>query len=114
MRVASAAVVAGALFIAGLQLFSGKPELTDPVATNPDTTQNQVAQNSKPVIKEIEQASTQELEDFIETVDVTAAVTPKKKRIDKEAEELLKDVSVSEMESFLSSIPMDEELLVTN
>lgn len=113
MRFAAAAVVAGALILAGLQFFETKSEESDLAATKTETVQDQVAQTIQPVIKEIKEASTEELEDFIKTIEVTAAA-PEVKSSDKEAEELLKDVSASEIESFLSSIPTDEGLLITN
>ena len=117
MRVASAAIVGGALFFGGYQLFSKNPEPSEPVAQQPDTTKNLVASNNQPVLKEIKQASTKELEEFIETVQVTAALTPKQNKLsDKnEVEELLKDVPTSEMEVFLSAIPTaDDDLLITD
>jgi hypothetical protein len=114
MRVASAAVVAGALFFAGLQLFN-KSEIADPIAQPIDATQKQLAQNTQPIIKDIHQASTEELEEFIKTVQITAAKAPEEKNAKQEVEALLKDVTTTEMESFLSAIPAsDDDLLVTD
>ena len=114
MRVASAAVIAGALFIAGLQLFSTKNEGLA-TAGKPDTTQTLVAQNGAATEKEIKQASTKELEEFIETVQVNGKASAEQKiGSEKEVEELLKDVSTNEMESFLSALPVDDDLMITN
>ena len=115
MRVATAAVVAGALFFAGLQLFSNKNEGSEIADKPSDTTQTLVARNGPAIEKVIKQASTKELEEFVETVQVNGKASGKSEsESQKEVEELLKDVSTNEMESFLSTLPVDEDLLITN
>ncbi|RYF86835.1 MAG: hypothetical protein EON98_02470 [Chitinophagaceae bacterium] len=121
MRVASAAVVTGALFFGGYQLLGHKQEDPAIAVQQPvtDSSQNQlVAHNAKPFEKAIKQASTKELEDFIDAVQVNpgkAAKTATKDQDKTEVENLLKDVSVSEMESFLSALPTaDDDLFVTD
>ena len=121
MKVATAAVIGGALLFGGYQLLSGSNEQisTPGTARVQDTTTQQIASNNTlPIDKEIKQVSTKDLEDFIETVEINASRVPKKSTKDpdtKEVEELLKDVSVKEMESFLSSLPTaDDDLLITD
>lgn len=114
MKMAAAAVVTGALIFGGLQLFSGKPDEIITIAVK-QTDSTQTAQNNKPVLKEIKQASTKELEEFIETVQVTAANTNGSIASNKgEVEDLLKDVSTNEMETFLSELSTDDDLALTD
>lgn len=123
MKMASAAAVIGAIIFGGFQLLSNNAAderngMADGTAITPP--QQQVASNNQPILKEIKKASTKELEAFIATVRpattkaaVTTATQPETKKL--EAEELLKDVSISEMESFLSAIPtMDEDVMITD
>ena len=120
MRVASAAAVIGALFFGGYQLLSNKSDRIAPLVNrrSVDTAQNLVANNKRPGTKEIKQVSTKELEAFIETIETDAAKESAKqpKNAGKvNVEELLKDVSTSEMERFLSAIPTaDDEFLITD
>jgi hypothetical protein len=119
MRVASAAVIAGALFFGGYQLLTNSTENNAAVTASQPAAkeQNLVANNTKPIEKEMNQVSTKELEEFIETVRVKPAKAADKenKTADKEVEKLLEDVSTSEMESFLSALPTaDDEFLITD
>lgn len=118
MRVASAAAVAGVLFFGGYQLLKNNGN-DIPVTANTQTVpndQNLLANNMQPIEKEIKQASTKELEDFIATVQTsTEGIVENEKSTsdNKEVEELLKDVSTKEMESFLSAMPLAEEDFIT-
>jgi hypothetical protein len=120
MRVASAAAIAGALFLGGYQLLrDNSKELPSTAATqNESIDQNLLASNTQPIEKDIREASTKELEDFIATVQANPESTTEniKSTSDRtEVEELLKDVSTKEMESFLSAMPMtDDDFLTTN
>jgi|GEM_PF-859708 len=120
MRVATAAVIGGALFFGGYQLLSSNNSevAAPPTAKVPDTTNQQIAANNPlPIEKEIKQVSTKDLEEFIATVEVNAPKAKNKSAKDpgsKDVKELLKDVSVKEMESFLSSLPTDDDLLITD
>jgi hypothetical protein len=114
MRVASAAVIGGALFIAGYQYFGNRTEM---VAKNPDSTQTTVARQSPVVEQEINKLSTKDLEEFIREVqvplnkDVKEPVIASKKN---EIKELLRDISDTEIESFLSDMSAGDELFVTD
>lgn len=122
MRVAAAATVCGALLFGGLRLLNkeadtgntAKIETPAPV----QTAQPQTAAAEPALQKELARASTKELEEFIETVDAAPEQKLKKdvaSSAKTEVSELLKDVSVNEMESFLSALPSaEEELPATN
>lgn len=113
MRAASAAVVAGVLFFGGWQLFNGR-ESHSGTAARATETSTYVAQ-AKPVIQEIKKASTKDLEEFIGSVPPTTASAKKQPSSKEETKELLKDVSVNEMENFLSTVPQnDDELAATD
>jgi hypothetical protein len=119
MRVASAAAIAGALFLGGNQLLKNSSNDTPSTAvvTSTPGDQNLLADNTQPIEKVIKQASTKELEEFISTVHVNPSATTEsvKNTSDKsEVEALLKDVSTSEMENFLSAMPADDEFLTIN
>lgn len=116
MKVAAAAVVGGALALAGYQYFGNeqKPDITSTTPTNPET----IVANVPAIQQEIKKASTDELKEFIKNVQVAPV-----KEISKETassnsskvKEMLKDVSDEDMENFLSAIsPSDEELSATN
>ncbi len=115
MRMAAAAVIGGFVAISGYQYFAGTAPT---VSAQPDSTQMQVAYTPSVIEKEIKKVSTKDIENFIETVDVT----PKKKEAETkniaakaEVKNLVKDVSDSDMESFLSQLPAaDEDLGATN
>jgi hypothetical protein len=120
MRMAVAAALIGALFFGGYQLLrTGGTE--PPVITAqhdvPDTNQS-LASTEPAIVKEIKQASTKDLEEFINNVQVNPAKVPNGENPAsdrKEVEELLKDVTITEMESFLAAIPTaDDDLLVTD
>jgi hypothetical protein len=117
MRVASAAIIGGALFIAGNNYFNNKEE--DSIATGPRDTTKPFVANSTPLIEqEIKKVSTKELEEFIKGVQENAVKgktqQPTSSEKDK-VKEMLKDVSDVEMETFLSAIPMmDDEFTVTD
>lgn len=116
MRIAAAAVVGGALFLAGYQYFDDKPQTI--VALHPaGATQTLVATTTPSIEQEIKKVSIKDLEDFIQNVPVTIKETkPATISSDKEnVKELLKDVSDTEMETFLSALPTaDDEVLLTD
>lgn len=120
MRVASAAAVAGVLFFGGYQLLNTNPQVDSSSATTQTTTteQNLVANNVQPLEKQIQQASTKDLEDFIETVQVNTPKAPeiiKTTSAKEQVAALLKDVPTGEMESFLSALPTaDDEFVITD
>jgi hypothetical protein len=113
-RVAAAAVVAGALVFGGLRLFTTNGDQSGTqVAQHPaDISAPYVAQAKPAIVQEIKKTSTKDLEAFIESVPTTASASlTKKEPVSKEeTKELLKDVSVDEMENFLSAVPQTDEL----
>ena len=119
MRVASAAAVAGALFFGGYQLLKNDEAQTRATTTavqEPSSKEDKlVASNLVPIEKEIKKVPTQELEEFIQTVQVSTPKVREENTVssNNEVEDLLKDVPTSEMESFLSALPTaDDELLI--
>lgn len=114
LRAAAAAVIAGGLILGGLQVFNNKT-VNDPTASTPVDTASTPVAVTGPIQQEIKKLSTEDLENFTQTTPETASATRKKEHLKKEAAELLKDVSVSDMESFLSEVPQtDEELFATD
>jgi len=115
MRTAAAAVVGGALILGGLQIFSGKQNTNSTASQAVDTASAYVAQTKPAPVQAIKKASTKDLEDFIENVPVTASSPKKEPASKEEAQALLKDVSVNEMENFLAAVPQaDDELAATD
>ncbi|MDB5207132.1 MAG: hypothetical protein JWR72_2207 [Flavisolibacter sp.] len=115
MRMVAAAVVGGILFVGGYQYFNDKPP-ADLAGNSSDTTQNFVAQNAPAIEQEIRKTSTKELDEFIKNVGInvkTAKAETSSSGKDN-AKELLKDVSDTEMEAFLSALPTTDELFVTD
>lgn len=116
MRMAAAAVVGGALFVGGFQYFNDRPQ-TNLANNTVDSTKTLVAQNAPAIEQEIKKTSTKELKDFIQTVSINAKV-PKVQTTSsdkQDVKELLKDVSDTEMETFLSALPTaDDDLTVTD
>jgi hypothetical protein len=117
MRAATAAVIAGALLVSGMQLFGDKPE-SDKIVKGPQkVNETVVAQNNLAIDQEIKRVSTKELEQFIENIPAIVPPASNEENAPSEegAQKLLKDVSVNEMESFLSALPAsDDELSVTD
>lgn len=102
MRVAAAALVAGVIAISGLVYFNSRP-----AANTASTSENWIANQVKNV-------STQALEDFIETADVPP-VEQMATNETAEVRQLVKDVSVKEIDAFLAQIPTDDdELTIIN
>lgn len=115
VRIAAAAAVAGALLWSGLRLFSDKPLTDTASAPAAQPTAPAVAQNVPALKKEISRASTKELEAFVKDVPVATTASAKPIGVKAEADDLLKDVSVNEMESFLSAVSAnDDDLSATN
>lgn len=118
MRAAVAAVVGGIIFISGYQYFNSKN--ADPIAqTRVDTArQNQFARNEPAMVQEIKKASTKELDEFIENVQIASVKKVKgnfPSSDDEKVKALLQDVTDTEMDAFLNAIPTaDDELSVTN
>jgi len=98
MRMAAAALVAGVIAIGGLAYFNSRPATDLAQASN-----NWIANQLKNV-------SSQELEEFIETTDASASKQMAANGTS-EVRQLLKDVSVKEIDAFLAQIPTDDEEL---
>jgi len=98
MRVAAAALVAGAIAISGLVYFNSRPA-TDSAQASYNWIANQ-----------LKNVSNQDLEDFIETTDVPEADQMATNKTP-EIRQMLKDVSEKELDAFLSQIPTDDEEL---
>jgi hypothetical protein len=115
MRMVAAAVTGGALFIGGYQYFNKQWGDSADDATN--TTQNLVVRNAPAIEKEIKSTSTKELDEFIKNIGINlkapkAEVSSASKD---NAKELLRDVSDTEMETFLSALPAaDDEFSATD
>lgn len=113
VRVAAAAVIGGLLFLTGYNFFAPTP--SNEIATTNDTTKKEsvIAQkNVQPttIIKEIKSISTKDLETFIKNVDVDDKKhIAKSPSAIKELKEELKDVSDTELDSFLDQIPTSED-----
>lgn len=104
MKMAVAATMAGIMALAGITYFnrdSGNTAVA-PVAAG------------DAVVKEIEKASTEELDAFLKTTDVTIAsnTVAKKEAPKKEVKTLFEDVSDKELEAFLDAIPAEEIAMV--
>ena len=97
MRYAAAAMMAGVITISSIFFFRSKN--TDPSVHSEEW-----------VAKKLKNVSNQELEEFINTADISDAVlaqTPSKNKT--EVRTLLNDVPDSELEKFLNDIPMTTE-----
>lgn len=111
MRAAVAAVMGGIIFLSGYRYFNHAEGLTAsqlPV----DTSKNWMASNKQPVVQDLKNASTQELEEFINNVPVASAKPQKaveKPTEKKVVKDLLKDVSEKEMDAFLEQLPSGED-----
>ena len=113
MRVAAAIVVTGGLVFGGLQIFGNKQQTGSDnlAAASTQKINGQLADNKAPIVQEIKKVSTKDLEEFIKTVPATATAPKKVSPSKTETKELLRDVSVNEMESFLAAIPQTEDEL---
>ena len=119
MKVAVAAVVGGVMVLAGYQLLNDKKEITITGHQPAGTSQTSVAKNESAIAQEIKKISTRELEEFINN---TPLNLPKQQKQDakpqekKEVEQLLKDVTASEIDAFLKQIPTadDDDLQLIN
>ena len=105
MRVAAAAVIAGAIAISGFLYFNSRPG----TAVSVDSPQW--------VAKKLKDVETKELEQFIEVADVAIAQNkPKSKPVATntalDAKSLLKDVSNEDLRSFLDEVPVDDEEII--
>lgn len=95
MRYAVAAVLIGIVAVSSILYFSGGK--VDPVQ-----------QTEQWLAKKLKNVSNQELEEFINTVSINGTETAKREGTAKpEVRMLLKDVSDSELDAFLSGIPAD-------
>ena len=106
MRYAVAAVLTGAIALGGIAYFT-RTSSVDPVK-----------QPHEWVAKKLQNVSTQALDDFIKTTEPLATqLQPlaKNSATNKEVRKLLRDVSTSELDAFLSSVPHEnDELSATN
>lgn len=115
MQTAAAAVVAGGLLVGGLQIFKNKPTQEEAVMTTADTASTLIAEAKPRIQPEIKKVSTEDLQNFVKSIPATADVSSKKEVSKKEVANLLKDVSVNDMEDFLSAVPQpDEDLSVAD
>jgi hypothetical protein len=92
MHVAAAAVVAGIIGLSGLAYFKSG-------TTTPDA----------PVAIEIKKASTEELNAFVKTTDISLTDESTTAHNTTDVKQLLKDVSDKELEAFLDQVPTDDE-----
>lgn len=118
IRMAAAAVVGGALCVAGLRYF-GTTDNAQPFATdtNRDTAKTEMAKTNASPLPELKTVSTTELDAFVNEVraPITKSGTTTQQSKTVEVKALLKDVSASEMEEFLSEVPtLDEDLFTTD
>jgi hypothetical protein len=116
-KVAVAATIAGIVFIGGYRLLNDKPERV-PAATaqksagNPG---NRMAGNGSNLLQYIQNFSTEELDEFMNTVPVNsskmqrATLAPTEKR---EIKEWLKTVPEKDIDAFLSDLPTADENLM--
>jgi hypothetical protein len=105
MRVAAAAMVAGIIAISGFFYFSGRSNN----ALDPESSPEEW------VAKKLNGVSTDALEDFIETADITPNGASMAQGRSTELRGMLSDVSDRELENFLEQVPTDdEELSVIN
>jgi hypothetical protein len=93
MRMAVAAAVIGIVTLTGINYFNkgGSTNVAEPVAV------------------EIKKASTEELDAFIKTTDVSVMDDQNTAQNTSEVKHLLKDVSDKELEAFLEQVPVEEE-----
>ena len=101
MRYAVAAAVAGIMAIGGIVYFSGKGSTSSP------DSEEWVANNLKNV-------STEELEEFINTADISTTLAKNEGDGKTEVRNMLNDVSDKELENFLEEVPTDNEDLMIN
>jgi hypothetical protein len=110
MRAAVAAVVGGIIFLGGYQLLKTTTQEPAVAQTNtkPDTTDRLVAKNENSVVQSIRAASIEELDAFIKAIPLLPAKAQKLRpagQTSAEVDELLKDISEKEIETFLNQIP---------
>jgi hypothetical protein len=95
MKTAVAAVIAGIITISGIFYF------------------NQPASNgSNSIVKEVQKASTEELDAFLNGTTGITNAEPERTSVAKDVQQMLDDVSDNELEAFLSGLPTDELPLV--
>ncbi len=103
MRVAAAAMVGGLIAVSGFFYFQGKRTI-DP-AEQPQTW----------IAAKLKGVSKQALDEFIQTADIDANRSKTQNSdVSLEVRSLLQDVSVTEIDAFLNSVPTDDELSVIN
>jgi hypothetical protein len=119
MRAAVAAVVGGVILFGGYHLLNapGDEETTANAYRPADTTATLVAKNERPsVVQDIKKASNEELDAFIKSVPLNTVNISKQTATNtdkKEVKELLKDVSVKEIDNFLEQLPATDEDLAS-
>jgi hypothetical protein len=125
MKMAAAAVISGLLVFAGISYFNNTNKENGSVIVQRDTIQaenrnlvakNNAAINNATIVKELSSLSTEELGSFIKNVElnpaksVTASVP---NNTSKKVKDILKDVPVEDLESFLDQVPTgDDELFI--
>lgn len=104
MRYAAAAIVFGIIVLGSVFYFKGNQQTIDP--------------NKQPeewVAKKLQNVSNKDLEEFINTMDVSAQKSEvAKTKHTKEVKQLMKDVPTSELDAFLNQLPYDLDEPVLN
>ena len=93
MRIAAAAVVAGAIILGGLLYFNTKPSSSS------------IAASHDWVASTLKKVSTQELDEFLSSTAADHDHSLAKKEPNKEVRKLLHDVSTKELDAFLQEVP---------
>jgi negative regulator of sigma E activity len=102
IRVAAAAVITGLVAISGLMYLN-----------NNNQTENSSNGSGTWVAKSLQNVSNQDLEQFIENADINTGKEMAQSS-KSEVRAMMRDVSVKEMDAFLSEVPADDELLIIN
>jgi hypothetical protein len=102
MRMAVAAAIAGLIAVSGFWYYNQSRTIS--------------VDDPKWIAQQIKTVDTKSLETFIKAADVTteSSQTVKSKPSGEDVKTLLKDVSTSELESFLEQVPTDDEDLMFN
>jgi hypothetical protein len=103
MRYAAAAIITGIIAISSV-LYFGNNQSVDPAS-----------QPGEWVAKKLKNVPDKEIDDFINTADVSTTAIAKSESDKTEVRKLLKDIPVNELEKFLDEVPIDnEDLLIIN
>jgi len=104
IKIAVAAMVAGIIAVSGIFYLNDKSSTIDPAK-----------QPGQWIAKNLEGVSNQTLDEFIKTADFNASDNIAKTNNTTEVRNMLKEISDTELDAFLSAVPIDdEELSVVN